>query len=75
MKTWRLNCGADAVLLENDVLKMWRDGGATTTLSAEQMPQSGHTETAMLRDIDLAATIKCVKPGRLPKRHLTPGSK
>jgi hypothetical protein len=70
LKTWRLRCGADAVLLEADVVNYWRKSGATETLDSWEMPQAGHSETAFLRDIDLKATMAVVKPGRLPKRQL-----
>lgn len=42
-----------ALDIEKSVLRAWRGAGLAVHLSAEDMPQRGHTETARLSEVDL----------------------
>ena len=54
IETWERLTPETAYAAEQSVLSMWRTKGIPDAVAAENMPQSGHTETAPLDLVDLA---------------------
>lgn len=62
LKKWETATGMDAELIENAILKWWRESlGAPEALTRNQMPSGGHTETASLVFVNQHTTIEVVE--------------
>jgi hypothetical protein len=57
VNSWMTPSGTHAATVEQEVLRWWREEiGAPITLSRNEMPQGGWTETAPLSHVELSAT-------------------
>ena len=66
---WSFDSGREALAVEHRVLRAWQ--GYKHAVAAEDMPQSGHTETVSLDDVTQAEAIVTIEEA-INSLHRTP---
>jgi len=61
VQTWAVPTGQDAVDIESEVLRHWRDDlNAPVHVAKEDIPRGGHTETASMRKVGMHKTVEYI---------------